>query len=210
MVATVANSSGTINGVVDALNAINTLDLLSMPRVTVLSGREAVIEIITRIPYVQALNTVDTDAGGTATTETIEFEEVGITLTVTPVVQNDGHIRLIVVPEVSEAVDFFNGVPVVDRRKVSTEVMVENQGTVFLGGLFRDNVFKTVDKVPLLGDIPVLGWAFRRTIHRHEKSQLIVQITPYLVDGTESGDVDAADSIERFEDLKTETADKTE
>ncbi len=207
-VASVITDRGTIEAIGDVINNLDTIDLLSMPRVTVLSGRAATIEIITKIPYIQSTNSITTDGGATATaTQQIEFEEVGIILQVTPVVQADGHVRLQVKPEVSEAVDFFQGVPVVDRRTVSTEVLVANDGTVFLGGLFRDNVFQQVDKIPLLGDIPFLGKLFRRTQDRFVKSELIVQITPRIVTGNMDEEADQT-VRDRFDHLKREVKEK--
>ena len=182
-VTTLSDNGNTFRAVLDALKSISTLDLLSAPRVTALSGREAFIEIVTRIPYIQATNSISSDGGASvASAEQVVFEEVGISLKVTPVVQNDGYIRLSVEPTVSEAVDFFEGVPVVDRRKVTTEVIVGNADTIFLGGLFRDNFIQTIDKIPLLGDIPYLGALFRRRVDRHVKTQLIILITPRIVD----------------------------
>ena len=179
--ANVINDSGNLSAVMNALGSLATIDLLSMPRLTTVSGREATIEIITRIPYIAVTESVDTDAGGSSTVETVEFEEVGITMKVTPTVQNDDQIRLVVEPEISDAVEFFNGVPVVDSRRVTTEVIVADRGTLFLGGLAQNNVFDGVDKVPVLGDIPYLGHLFRRTTRREVKTELILQITPRLV-----------------------------
>lgn len=142
------------------------------------------IEVIERIPYIDSTSTTTTGGGtiGATTVEQVEFAEVGVTLSVTPSVGEDGFVKMNVVPEVKELTDFFQGVPVVDRRKVETNIVVPNGGTLVIGGLLRNNELEQEEKVPLLGDIPLLGFLFTRSELRTQKSELLVFVTPTILD----------------------------
>jgi len=179
-----SNDNGLISGAVRALDRIASVDLLSAPRVAVLDGREATIEIIERIPYVQATTTFDVASGGstTASIQSIEFEEVGITLKCTPTIREDGLVRLVVTPTVSNVTDFVQGVPVVDRRTLTTEVYVRDGGTLYLGGLLQEVEREEIHRIPILGHIPLLGALFRSTERIRTKLNLLILLTPRVVD----------------------------
>jgi type II secretory pathway component GspD/PulD (secretin) len=179
-----SNDAGTIAATVRALDRIASVDLLSAPRVSVLDGKEAKIEIVQKVPYVQATTTFDVASGGstTATLQSIQYEIVGITLKCTAEIRDDGLVRLAVTPEVSNIRDFIQGVPVVDRRTLTTEVFVRDGGTLFLGGLLQETEREEVNRVPILGSIPLLGALFRSTERVRVKANLLVLLTPRIVD----------------------------
>jgi len=160
------------------------VNILSSPRVATLNGQKAMIEVIERIPYIDSTSTTTTGGGtlGSTTIQQIEFADVGVTLTVTPSVGEDGFVKMNVIPEVKELTDFFQGVPVIDRRRVETNIVVPNEGTLVIGGLLRNNELEQEEKVPLLGDIPLLGTLFTRSERRTQKSELLVFITPTILD----------------------------
>jgi type IV pilus assembly protein PilQ len=75
-------------------------------------------------------------------------------------------------------------VPTIDTKKVSTQVLVDNGDTIVLGGIFEQTTRTTVDKVPFLGDIPILGLLFKRTVKQDDKTELLIFVTPKIVKDT--------------------------
>jgi len=118
---------------------------------------------------------------------TIKFKEFGVGLKFTPTVLSDGHISLIVNPEVSE-LDFANGItisgfqiPSLITRRVKTVVELGDGQSFAIAGLLQDNIKETVSKYPFLGDIPILGALFRSSAFQKDETELIVIVTPHLV-----------------------------
>jgi general secretion pathway protein D len=179
----VTSDKNFIDATITARKGITRLNILSNPLVSAVSGSKAVMEVIERVPYIKSTNTINV-GGGTAATNTsqeIAFEEVGIRMTVTPKVGLDGVIDLEILPEVRELVDFVLGTPVIDQRRVTTRVLVRNNQTVVVGGLLRAMSRRHEDKVPLLGDIPIIGELFKRVEKSNEKVELLVFLTPHLM-----------------------------
>ena len=119
---------------------------------------------------------------------TIEWREFGIRLNFTPTITNSGNVRLRVAPEVS-SLDFANGltfqgfqIPALLSRKVNTDVELRPGQTLAIGGLLDNNILKDVDKIPILGDIPILGFFFRSTEARQDRTELLVLVTPHILD----------------------------
>ena len=185
------------SAVLRALEKQGKVNVLSAPRVTTLSGQLATISIIRTIPYVYD---VEVENVGTAehpiwlTTYEIEEEEVGVLLTVTPTVpEGTTLITLDITPTVNVLVDRIPvfadvdpayGWPVIDTRTTTTSLTIESGESIVLGGLIRSEEQVIERKVPLLGDIPLLGHLFRHEYSREEKSNLIIFITAYLVSPT--------------------------
>lgn len=181
-----------INIVLQAL--ANTLDtnILSAPRVTTVNNREAEIQIIQRIPWAEP--TVTTlQRGGVAVTWEINWEEVGIILRVTPTITEDGQISMEIEPEVSEHVDDYaltviSGteqipytVPIIDERSATTKVVIGNGQTLIIGGLIKEKNTSGITKVPILGDIPGLGWLFRSKKDTTDKTELLIFVSPTVI-----------------------------
>jgi pilus assembly protein CpaC len=125
--------------------------------------------------------------GGNAGAVTIVFQEFGVRLNFTPTLTNSGAIRLAVEPEVS-SLDFSNGlelsgfqIPALLSRRASTTVEVEDGQTFAIAGLMDNRLTESVSKVPLLGDIPILGSLFRSTSFQRNETELLVLVTPILV-----------------------------
>jgi len=154
--------------------------LLANPRILVLDNETALFDIVTEIPYAEASFT------STTVTETIKFKNVGVKLEVTPHVTRDGMLRLHITPEFSVVVreEAFttSDVPVVDTRRVDTIALVKDQQTVVIGGLRKKDVSKQINKVPLLGDLPLLGWLFRFEGEDTAITELVVFITPRIME----------------------------
>jgi len=162
--------------------------LLANPRILVLDNETAKIDIISEIPY-QKLNQGQSSGQSFGTTE---FKEVGVTLEVTPhVAVRDEMIRLKLKPTFSvqtgtvDVGDPTQGVkypqPVIDKRTADTTLLIKNGQTVVLGGLRKKTVTKQINKVPLLGDLPLAGVLFRFTGEDTINSELVVFVTPWII-----------------------------
>jgi general secretion pathway protein D len=165
-----------------ALEGVGKLDVLSRPYILASDNQEASITVGQEVPFIR--NTRTTDTGQTI--NTIEYEDIGIILNVTPHVNPDGLVVLDVAPEIStltgETVPISETVnaPVFAKRSAQTRVAVPNGQTIVIGGLMEDRITDTIQKVPLLGDIPLLGALFRRTIQSKAKTELLVFLTPHV------------------------------
>ncbi|MFQ5681221.1 MAG: secretin N-terminal domain-containing protein [Candidatus Omnitrophota bacterium] len=151
--------------------------ILANPRVVTLDNLSASIDIITQEPYTAATQTGTQDQPMTATS----FKDIGIKLIATPHITKDKFISMEISTEHSVKTGSSGGVPIVDMRKASTNVLVKDGETIVMGGLRRRDVTDTVVKIPVLGDIPVLGRLFRSKDNSITETELVIFITPHLV-----------------------------
>ncbi len=175
-------------GAIQAIATMEALNIVSSPKVATLNGETASIHITERIPYIDSTASTTTQSGGigNTTVQQVEFEEVGVTLTIRPTIGDDGIIKLKITPSVKELRSFFQGIPVTEERKVETTVLVKDGGTILIGGLLRENSFEVESKVPFFGDIPLIGTFFRQRQRRTEKNELVVLITPKIINTDET------------------------
>ncbi|KPK40567.1 MAG: pilus assembly protein PilQ [Gammaproteobacteria bacterium SG8_47] len=149
-------------------------ETVSTPRVITANQREAVIETGQEIPYQEA-----SSSGATSTS----FKKAVLSLKVTPQITPDD--RVIMDLEVSkDAPDFanrVNGVPPINTQSVTTQVLVDNGQTVVLGGVFEQTKSNQINRVPFLGDLPVLGGLFRNSFESDDKSELLIFVTPKII-----------------------------
>ncbi|APE04716.1 secretin [Alteromonas sp. RW2A1] len=159
-----------------ALESENKGEIIASPRITVANQHEAYIEQGTEIPFVQA-----TSSGATA----VEFKKAVLSLKVTPHITPDNRIILdLVVTQDTrgETVSTSTGDAVaIDTQEIQTQVLVENGETIVLGGIFQQTSNDGVNKVPLFGDLPVLGALFRNTTTLQQKRELLIFVTPKIV-----------------------------
>lgn len=168
-----------------ALRQNNLLRVLAEPNVTATSGQEASLLAGGEFP----IPVTQGGGGGTGgTAVTVEYREFGVKLKMTPVALGEGKIRLKVAPEVSD-LDFttavrFNGfvIPGLTSRKMETSVELCDGQTFAIGGLLNNNITATKDVTPLLGDLPVLGALFRSVRYQRKETELVVLVTPRLVE----------------------------
>ncbi len=165
-------SGNLVNIELSALEADNRGKVVSSPRVITADKRKAVISQGTEIPYLTA-------AASGATT--ISFKPAVLELAVTPRITPDDRIIMDLEVKKDSVGQVFAGVPSVDTKKVSTQVLVDNGDTIVLGGIFEQTTRTTVDKVPFLGDVPILGHMFRRTVKQDDKTELLIFVTPKIV-----------------------------
>lgn len=153
--------------------------VLSNPKLLVLNNKEATIDIVEEIPYMESSTTSSSTGDISGTTA---FKQVGIKLKVKPQINRDGSIILSVSPEQSyrtgESID---NTPVVNTSKSTTTLMLKSGETAAIGGLIRENEDETINKVPLLGDIPVLGYLFKNRSKNKSRYELTIFITAKIV-----------------------------
>jgi type IV pilus assembly protein PilQ len=173
---TLFNSSVTrlLNLELSALEADGRGKIVSSPRVITADKVKAQIEQGTEIPYQAA-----TSSGATQ----IQFRKAVLKLEVTPQITPEGAIFLDVKVnrDSPSAISTGGNGVAIDTKAVQTQVLVENGGTVVLGGIYEQNERTTTTKVPLLGDIPVLGWLFRNRTRVNDRTELMIFITPRVV-----------------------------
>lgn len=180
------NKDGTLKwaGIVQALASNTAVNLLSTPSVLTLDNQEASIMVGQNVPFVTGEST-STGAGVSNPFQTIQRQDVGITLKVTPHLGEGDSMRLELDQEVSAVQPASSSVTTVDittsKRQIKTTVLADSGQTIVLGGLIQDDIKKVVSKVPLLGDIPLLGALFRSTHNSHDRSNLIIFLRPTIV-----------------------------
>ena len=158
--------------------------LLSDPSVTTSDGKEATISVTTTIP----IQTINRFSEGAVVQDivTYEYKEVGITLKVTPSINEKGRISLVCQPMVEEITGWVgpqtNQQPITTKRSVETEVVVTDGETVVIGGLYKEGKIENESKIWLLGDIPILGYLFKNKTINENKTDLMVFITPKITE----------------------------
>ncbi len=184
--------------VMNALETDSRSNLLSAPKVTTINGQEAVIKVVREYIYPTSYDTqsAEYNASGvkvkdsTTTPSNFKTRDIGIILKVTPVVGEDEKtINLTLTPEVSEIGEWKNygtasapiEQPFFDSRRATTSLVINNGDTIVMGGLIKEDHTKEENKVPLLGDIPLLGGIFKRSYDRKEKRNLMIFVTAYLL-----------------------------
>lgn len=173
------------NVVLNALQKNNDANILSTPSLLTLDNEEASITVGENIPFVTGSYT----STGTSSSnpdnpfQTVERENVGITLKITPQINEGDALVLAISQEVSNvrSDDPINGNLITSERKIDTKVLAGDGQVVVLGGLIQDVVTESVSKVPLLGDIPIIGGLFRNTANKLTKRHLLVFLKPTIV-----------------------------
>ncbi len=172
-----------IQALLRALQASSDVNILSTPQILTSDNQKAEIVVAQNVPFPGAQSQT---VGGNIQT-TIERKDVGIILRLTPQVLENDLVRLDLYQEISSVLDTVQSVgtvvlgPTTNKRSASTTVVVAHAQTVVIGGLIRDNVIVTQRKVPLLGDIPFMGWLFKFQSRRFEKTNLLIFLTPHIV-----------------------------
>jgi general secretion pathway protein D len=172
-----------------ALAQAGKTEILSRPSILARNNQMATISLGQRVPIVTGTRF---DSLGNQF-NTITYENVGIILQVTPFITSDGMVEMIVTPQTSELADRSQWVPtssgpsgtinspVINSRSADTVVIVPDRQTVVIGGLMLNQAQQVDSKIPVLGDIPLLGAAFRRRVKNDTKTELLIFLTPHIV-----------------------------
>jgi general secretion pathway protein D len=170
-----------------ALESVGKLDVLSRPYILASDNQVATITVGQEVPRITSSQI--TNLGQTIST--VAYEDVGIILNVLPHINPDGMVILEVAPEISQltgtTVNVGSGVnaPVIAKRSAYSRVGIRNGNTIVIGGLMEDRKTVTVSKVPILGDIPLIGQAFRRDQRTKNKTELLIFLTPHVAKSSE-------------------------
>jgi len=190
--------NGDIRNVVHVLQEKRNVDILASPRVLVVSGQKAEIKTIQQIPY-QELTQSSGGGGGNYAITSTAFKEVGVTLEVKATLTEDNKILLDIKPEQSVSTGVsIAGVPVIDTRKASTKLLMDDGQVAAMGGLRRQETRKIKYQVPLLGDLPLIGFIFSDNRNVVESSELLVLLSPHIY----KGEPVPADAMARFNQIK--------
>ncbi|MCH1931398.1 type IV pilus secretin PilQ family protein [Shewanella sp. A25] len=159
-----------------ALEQENKGEIIASPRITTSNQKSAYIEQGVEIPYVQS-----TSSGATSVT----FKKAVLSLRVTPQITPDNRVILdleITQDSQGTTVDTPTGPAVaIDTQRIGTQVLVDNGETIVLGGIYQQNLISRVSKVPVLGDIPLVGFLFRNSTDSNERQELLIFVTPKIV-----------------------------
>lgn len=173
--------------VMNALASTNQVNIVSNPKLMVTNGETADLNVGTEIPVISSSVAGATEGNGQVL-QTIQYRSTGITLSVTPTVNARDFVQLEIQQKLSEAGENeLSGIdsPIVLNRELTTSVLVEEGRTLILAGLISENKSNTDTKVPLLGDIPILGEAFKNNTDRTTRTELLLMITPKVINNSD-------------------------
>lgn len=171
-----------------ALETVGKLDVLSRPYILASDNQLARITVGQEVPFVD--NSRITDTGQTI--NTLNYKDVGILLDVIPHINSDGLVILDVAPEISAltgetvAISDTASQPIIAKRSAQTRVGIRDGQTIVIGGLMEDRKTQTIDKVPILGDIPFLGEVFKHRQDKKTKTELLIFLTPHVAQSPDS------------------------
>jgi len=176
-----ANYQATLRAIAQAGNA----KVLSRPSILARNNQPATITVGQQVPLITSVSY--SGLNGTPI-NAVTYQNVGVILTVTPFITSDGLVEMIVAPQVSSidtttTIPISQGVnaPVIDIRSASTVAVTPDGQTVILGGLMQTSKAKNETKIPLLGDIPLLGVLFKRTVKNDAQTELMIFLTPHII-----------------------------
>jgi general secretion pathway protein D len=174
-----------IGAVVQAYKNDSEVSILSTPQILTLDNEEAEINVGSNVPY---LTRQDTTSSTTSINyNNYEYRDVGVTLNITPHINEENFIRLKISQQVTKVVAGVSSdttkpsTPTTLKRTAKTTVVVKDKETVVIGGLVGDSTEASTYRIPLVGDIPLLGWLFKTKASSREKTNLYVFITPHIV-----------------------------
>jgi len=199
-----------LGALVNALRSNGKNNILSTPSVMTLDNQEAMIKVAQEVPFLTGSYATNTGTSGSTNTsgignpfQTIQRKDVGLTLTVTPHINSGDAVRLDLHQEVSNLLPPVQGAVdlVTNKREVKTTVLVKNDSLLVLGGLISDNVKDSVQKVPGLGEIPLIGNLFRYRSNDHAKQDLMVFLHPRILKDSVT---EASVSEEKYNFIRSE------
>lgn len=215
----VVNGSVSIGGVsvlnlgllVRALENDSNANILSTPTLLTLDNDEAKIVVGQNVPFITGQYAVSGAATTPTPFQTVERKDVGLTLRIKPQISEGGTVKLQIYQEVSSIADTSNSAGVITNlRSVESTVLVDNGQIVVLGGLMQDSVSDGVGKVPLLGDLPVIGNLFKYNTRNRSKTNLMIFLRPIIVRDAQHADALSRSSYEHMLGVQSEAAAKAQ
>lgn len=185
-------SSGDVAAFITALETVTDTTVLANPKIMAVNKQLGQVYIGTKIGY-----TSQTTQTQTSTTQEVEFLDTGTKLSFKPYIGDDGYIRMDIHPKDSSGTLKENDIPDESSTELATNIIVKDGQTIVVGGLFRDVMVTSRSQIPILGDLPLIGVAFRGTNDTVTRQEVIVLLTPHIIDKPED-----ADSHNRVEDVQ--------
>ena len=175
--------------VIQAYKKDKDVHILSTPQILTTDNEEATITVGKNIPYITRQDTTST--GADINYSNYEYKDVGITLKITPQISKDRMVRLNISQEVTKLEEISGAEfrPTTLKRTIDTTVIVKDKNTVVIGGLIDDSFSNTEYMVPCLGNIPVLGWAFKSMSKSNDKTNLFIFLTPHVIKNPAEADL---------------------
>ncbi|MFH1823965.1 MAG: secretin N-terminal domain-containing protein [Candidatus Firestonebacteria bacterium] len=175
------------------------VDVKAAPRILTLDNQKAIINVGQDVPTLTGSQTTNTGQ----VIYTYKYDKVGVILEVTPHINMDDYISMSVKQTVSKITETtYFGAPVLDNREASTSVRVKDSETMVLGGIITDKSSVTENKIPLLGDIPLLGFLFKSEQRISEKTELLLFLTPHIITSAKSAGETIKKLDEKIEKVK--------
>jgi general secretion pathway protein D len=181
-----ANGNGNIAAALNELSDITHIKVLSAPKVLVLNNHTAALQVGDEVPILQAQVTSTTGSidGSLPVTNEVDYRDTGVILNVTPRVNDSGLVLLDISQEVSDVSSTTTSAinsPTIQERKIASSIAVQDGQTIALGGLIRDKDTQEKTGIPYLNDIPYIGFLFGNTNNEHDRTELLVLLTPRVV-----------------------------
>ena len=172
--------------VLNALSSVSNVDVVSSPSLMVMENKRATLQVGDEVPIItqQATSVVAVGAAGTPIVNSVSYRSTGIILGITPRLSDDGRVFLDIEQEVSNVSASTAGAagsPTISQRRVKTTVTVNDGETIILAGLIKDDATRNRDQVPLLGDVPFFGNAFKSKDDVIKRTELLISITPQVI-----------------------------
>lgn len=177
------NNNSSVNAILSALESMTDVKVISAPKILVLNNQSATLQVGDEVP-VPTASSVSVNDANAPIVNTIQYRNTGVILTVTPRISSDGLVMIDVEQEVSNVVSTASSgidAPTIQQRRMTSSVAVQDGSTVALGGLIRSTVSRDNSGVPFLKDIPILGIPFKEGRFVERRSELIVLLTPRVV-----------------------------
>lgn len=179
---------GDFGAIITALESVTDITVLANPKILALNKQAGTVFIGQELGY---RDRTTIDASGQATVGEVSFYQTGTKLSFRPYIANDGYIRMDIYPQDSSGELDSEGIPRKTTAELMTNIMVKDGQTIVIGGLFRDSTTTTRSQIPLLGDLPVVGVAFRSSTDSTVRQEIIVMLTPHIISEPEDTDADA-------------------
>jgi general secretion pathway protein D len=207
----ISDSGTSFVGLIQALEADSDTNIVATPTLVMLDNEEAQIQIGQEVPFVTGSFTNTGGAGGAVNPfQTIEREQVGLTLKLTPQINEGDAVLLKIEQEISSVLPIPDAVDLItSNRTVATTVIVEDRGTLVIAGLLQDEVNGTEQRVPILGSIPVIGPLFRSNKDSNKKTNLMVFIKPTIIRDSVASAYETNQKYTYIRDLQLKSRDKS-
>ncbi|MDD4909303.1 MAG: secretin N-terminal domain-containing protein [Candidatus Omnitrophica bacterium] len=207
------NAKEEYRGIMNMISYFGKTETLSTPRIIVLNNQEAKVLLGNKESYIES-TTSQSGTGTQVTAQEIKFIEGGVKLSVTPTINDEGYITMKIKPEVSTAgltpitvSGQTTQVPTFNTSEAESTVMVKDGATILIAGLIKNVDTKSRNKIPLMGDVPLIGNLFRQNNNLVQKNELVIFLTPTIVSGSKVVEYKGEAETPRLEDMQRDAAD---